>query len=248
MLVNSEGVFTSLQYTIQNSINGITIPIISISYGNCEANWSTANLTAIELLLQQANSQGQTVMLAAGDTGAADCDSSSEASATLGLAVDYPGSSAYATDVGGSEFMGDGTAAAPQTGGGTYWTAASGSTDLVSSAKSYIPEMTWNDTDFSISLGGGLSAGGGGASALFPKPAWQTGVPGIPADNARDVPDIALAASPDHDGLLYCTQVLPTNAAGLRLQLPGDQLSHAKCAVHPGRKSHRCRWNLLCGA
>jgi len=207
VLVNSEGTFTSLEYTIQNSINGITIPIISVSYGNCEANWSTANVAAIESLLQQANSQGQTVLQAAGDTGAADCDASTATSATLGLAVDYPGSSAYVTDVGGSEFMGDGTATVPQTGAGTYWTGASGSTDLVSSAKSYIPEMAWNDTDFAINLGGGLSAGGGGVSDLFLKPTWQAGVPGIPADGHRDVPDISLAASPDHDGLLYCTQV-----------------------------------------
>ncbi len=214
---NGEGeVFASLQYTIQNSINGITIPIISLSYGNCEMNWSTGNIAEVESWLQQANSQGQTVLQAAGDDGAADCDESSSTvtitSATQGLWVDYPGSSAYVTDVGGSEFMGDGTAAAPQTGAGTYW-SANGSNDLVSSAKSYIPEMAWNDTTFSIENNGGFSATGGGASALFPKPTWQTGVAGIPADGHRDVPDIALAASPDHDGLLYCTQVQPTAGA-----------------------------------
>ncbi len=55
--------------------------------------------------------------------------------------------------------------------------------------------------------GGGLSAGGGGASGLFKKPTWQTGVPNIPADGQRDVPDISLDASPDHDSYLYCTQV-----------------------------------------
>ncbi len=216
VLVNSDSVFDSLQYVIEEPINGITIPIISQSYGNCEVNYSSANITTIESWLEQANGQGQTVLLAAGDTGAADCDASSSTetitSATQGLAVDYPGSSAYVTDVGGSEFMGDGTAAAPQTGAGTYW-SANGSNDLVSSAKSYIPEMAWNDTTFSVDNGGGLSGTGGGASALFPKPTWQAGVPGIPADGHRDVPDIALAASPDHDGLLYCTQVQPQNSA-----------------------------------
>ncbi len=100
--------------SIQNPINGITIPIISQSYGACEPGFPTATLNTIESLLAQANSQGQTVVLAAGDTGAADCDSSNTqtiTSATQGLAVDYPGSSAYVTDLGGSEFMGDGTAA-----------------------------------------------------------------------------------------------------------------------------------------
>jgi hypothetical protein len=210
-LVNSGDVDTSLAYAVHNTINGITIPIISQSYGGCEAAQNTAYLTSEEATLEQANSQGQTIILAAGDNGAADCDEGTETApdteASFGLAVDYPGSSAYVTDAGGSEFMGDGTAAAPQTGSGTYW-SANGSTDLVTSAKSYIPEMTWNDTDFDISQGGfSFSAGGGGASALWPKPSWQTGVPNIPADSHRDVPDIALPGSADHDGYLLCTQV-----------------------------------------
>ncbi len=215
-LVNSDNVFTSLQYAIQNSINGITVPIISQSYGECEANYATSDLNTIEGFLEQANGQGQTVMLASGDTGAADCDDSSTqtiTAATQGLAVDYPGSSVYVTDVGGSEFMGDGTAAAPQTGSGTYW-SANGSNDVLTSAKSYIPEMGWNDTTFSIDNGGGLSAGGGGVSKLWKKPSWQTGVPNIPADGFRDVPDIALNASPDHDGYLYCTQVTTDGSGG----------------------------------
>ena len=118
VLVNSGDIFTSLQYAIQNPINGITIPIISQSYGACESGFSSPDLVTIEGWLAQANSQGQTVVLAAGDTGAADCDTGSATSAVSGLAVDYPGSSVYVTDLGGSEFMGDGTAQSPQTGGG----------------------------------------------------------------------------------------------------------------------------------
>jgi subtilase family serine protease len=201
ILVNSADVFTSLQYAIQNQINGITIPIISQSYGACEPTVPTADLTTYESWLAQANTQGQTVVLAAGDTGAADCDNTNppETEAIQGLAVDYPGSSVYVTDLGGSEFMGDGTAQNPQTGAGTYWSATNSTTSPVYSAKSYIPEMVWNDTTFSNANGGGLSAGGGGASQLWNKPAYQTGVAGIPADGKRDVPDISLNASPDHD-------------------------------------------------
>ncbi len=210
VLVNSGDIFTSLQYAIQNPIGGITIPIISQSYGVCESGISTQDTNIIEGWLKQANSQGQTVVLASGDSGAADCDGGA-ASATNGLAVDYPGSSVYVTAAGGSEFMGDGTAQTPQTGAGTYWSAnGSGgvSNDVITSAKSYIPEMAWNDTTFALSQPGGtLSAGGGGVSARWPKPTWQTGVPGIPADGQRDVPDISLNASPNHDAYLYCTQV-----------------------------------------
>lgn len=215
ILVNSADVFTSLQYAIQNQINGITIPIISQSYGACEPTVPTANLTTYESWLAQANSQGQTVVLAAGDTGAADCDNTNppEQEAIQGLAVDYPGSSVYVTDLGGSEFMGDGTAQNPQTGAGTYW-SANGSNAVLTSAKSYIPEMVWNDTTFSNANGGGLSAGGGGASQLWNKPAYQTGVAGIPADGKRDVPDISLNASPDHDPYLICTQVQTAGGGG----------------------------------
>jgi subtilase family serine protease len=118
------------------------------------------------------------------------------------------------TDVGGTEFMGDGTSTSPQTGAGTYWSAAGSGTDTVTSAKSYIPEMVWNDSTVSIDNGGSFIAGGGGVSSLFTKPTWQTGVPGIPADGFRDVPDIALDAAVYHDAYLYCTQVLPDSSPG----------------------------------
>ncbi len=114
------------------------------------------------------------------------------------------------TDVGGSEFMGDGTAAAPQTGAGTYWSAnGTGGTPTIWSAPRSPIFLRWRGmTPLSpLTMVVALSATGGGASALFKKPTWQAGVPGIPADGFRDVPDISLAASPDHDGLLYCTQV-----------------------------------------
>ncbi len=49
------------------------------------------------------------------------------------------------------------------------WSAQNGAN--YGSALSYIPENAWNDT----ALGGGIAASGGGASALFAKPWWQTG-------------------------------------------------------------------------
>ena len=212
VFVNSTDVMDSMQYAIENKINGLQIPILSISYGDCEPDWTSADLSSMEASFQQANAQGQTVLSAAGDNGAADCDQQTNPngppviSATQGLQVDYPASSAYVTGMGGSEFTGDGTAATPSTGAGQYW-GANGSNDVLTSALSYIPEMAWNDTAFEIENGGGLSAGGGGKSLLWPKPSWQTGVTGIPGDGARDVPDLSLNASPDHDPYLVCTQI-----------------------------------------
>jgi subtilase family serine protease len=71
---------------------------------------------------------------------------------------------------------------------------------LIDSAVSYIPEVVWND-----STTHGLSSGGGGVSAFTAQPTWQTNFAGITAGSNRVVPDIALDASPDNAGYLYCT-------------------------------------------
>ncbi len=117
-----------------------------------------------------------------------------------------PGSIPEVTSVGGSEFNGDGagavTGTTPNTvaGATTFWGGSTGTADTISSALSYIPEMAWNDTV----AGSAFSATGGGVSAVFTKPSWQTAL--TPADGQRDVPDIALNASPNHDPTMICAQ------------------------------------------
>jgi subtilase family serine protease len=192
-------VFDSLQYAIENDI----APIISISYGGCEAAFTASDVVTVEAWLQQATAQGQTIVAAAGDTGAAACDYSSGPflvrSATHGLAVDFPASSPLVTSVGGAEF---------DEGSGSYWNTNNNGNN--GSAISYIPEQVWNESSTSIANGGGLAASGGGKSSIFPKPSWQNAT-GVPADGARDVPDISLAAAGFHDGYLFCTQGSCTN-------------------------------------
>lgn len=174
--------------SLANAIATNVAPIITISYGDCESNFGLSTITSLNVLLQQANAQGQTVVGPAGDSGATDCDYNTYPAAN-GLAVDYPASSPYATAAGGSMF---------NEGSGTYWLTANG-TDVLTSATGYIPETVWNES----SATNGLGAGGGGASAYFTKPYWQAGI-GVPADSARDVPDISLNAASGHDGYLYC--------------------------------------------
>jgi subtilase family serine protease len=50
-----------------------------------------------------------------------------------------------------------------------------------------------------------MASSGGGASAAFEKPSWQTG-PGVPSDGARDVPDVSLTASNGHDPYLVVSE------------------------------------------
>jgi len=211
---SSQNVFDAFAFAIDNNL----APVISSSYGNCEAALGTFAQT-LRQDVQQANAQGQTVTAASGDSGAADCDSASAKSATHGLAVDAPASVPEVTGIGGSEFTGDasatvtGTAPITTASATTFWGGTTSTTDNLSSALSYIPEMAWNDTTASIAAGFGLSASGGGASTVFTKAQapWQTAL--TPADGHRDVPDVSLAASPNHDGSLVCSQAATGSGA-----------------------------------
>jgi subtilase family serine protease len=205
----SNNVWNALDYAVQNNV----APIISTSYGFCESGLGSAFATSLQTTVQQANTQGQTLVAASGDSGAADCDPSSSTSATGGLAVDIPAAIPEVTGMGGTEFSADApncTTACPPGANPPYWAAAGATTDTLSSALEYIPETAWNDTTFNIANGGGFGASGGGASlgsalGFFAKPVWQTGT-GVPADGKRDVPDLALSASADHDGYLFCSE------------------------------------------
>ncbi len=180
-----------------DAINNMRAPVISTSYGLCEAALPPGFPATVQTWAQQAKSQGQTVVAASGDNGAADCEANGVASATTGPAVDVPASVPEVTGVGGTEFTGD----PDSTGDTTYWAAATSNDSGGGSAKSYIPEIAWNDTK----LENQLAASGGGVSKIFAKPGWQT-VPGVPTDGKRDVPDIALNASNNHDSYLICSQ------------------------------------------
>jgi uncharacterized protein (TIGR03437 family) len=181
IFVYSTDVMTSVQYAIDQNL----APVLSVSYGSCELETPRSEYSAFVQWAEQANAQGTTWLAASGDDGAADCADSQNP----GLAVDLPGSVPEVTSVGGTEFV-EGT--------GTFWSVTN--TTNGASALSYIPETTWNDSVEDQEP----SASGGGASVLFSKPSWQTGT-GVPSDNARHVPDIALNASDDHDPYMIYT-------------------------------------------
>jgi uncharacterized protein (TIGR03437 family) len=162
------------------AVNLNVAPVITVSYGGCEIE---AALSYWRTIAQQANAQGITILNSSGDSGAAGCDPQGYMPyAANGQMVSFPANLPEVTGVGGTQFV-EGT--------GTYW-ATTNSANL-GSALSYIPEAAWNESGAS-----GLLSGGGGASQLYAKPVWQTG-PGVPADNARDVPDLALSSA-GHDG------------------------------------------------
>ena len=202
--VSGGGVFDALQYAITHS--PILAPVISVSYGECEAGAvADGSYSGFYLpFLQQANAEGITVLGPSGDSGAADCDTGN--TSVDGLAVDMPGSLPTVTSVGGTEFQ-EGTDP-----GHIYWRSLPGVDVTPGSAIMYIPEGAWNDTNVIINGSSiGLTAGGGGASSVIAKPAWQAGT-GVPNDAARDVPDVSFSASPLQDPYLICSEYVdPTS-------------------------------------
>jgi pseudomonalisin len=204
----ANSVWDALDFAVQNKV----APFVSTSYGNCESGNGQAFAQQVQGWAKQAITQGQTIVSASGDAGAADCESSTSSSSTTGLAVDMPASIPEVTGAGGTEFTGDAAGAVSGTPPTTtaasdppYWLASGAGADgTVITAQQYIPEQAWNDTNANNN-GGILSASGGGSSLYFAKPTWQAGT-GVPTDTARDVPDISLSASNIHDSYLLCSE------------------------------------------
>ena len=93
-------------------------------------------------MYQQAVAEGVSVFVAAGDEGAASCDAGAT-QATHGTGVSGFASTPYNVAVGGTDF-GDTYARS----NATYWNSSN--TNVYGSAKSYIPEIPWNDSCASV--------------------------------------------------------------------------------------------------
>ena len=183
----SDGVALSAQYAVNNDL----APVISTSFGLCEAILGASGTSFYTSLWQQAAAQGITSFVSSGDSGAAGC-SASDAASGSGLGVNGLGSSPYNVAVGGTQFS---------DAAGGFWSATNGSS--YSSALSYIPETAWNESG-SVSGGTQLWSSGGGASLYYGQPSWQV-APGVPANGKRNVPDVSLSAA-SHDGYLVRSQ------------------------------------------
>jgi pseudomonalisin len=179
----TDGVDLSAQYIVDHDV----APVMSTSYGACEAEEGSAELAFYNSLWEQAASEGISSFVAAGDSGAAGCNSGSSTKGSV-AGVNGLCSSPYSTCVGGTEF---------NEGSGSYWSGANSSTG--GSALSYIPEKVWNES--ALDGGSGLWAGGGGVSQVYSQPSWQAGITGSAANGMRTVPDVSLTAS-SHDGYM----------------------------------------------
>jgi hypothetical protein len=175
--------------------------VLSVSFGQCEQFLGDSGNQFWAALWEQAAAQGQTVLVATGDSGP-------ECNYGLGISVSGIASTPWNVAVGGTDFYysdyASGGASAT-----TLWNQANDSS--LGSLKAPLPEQVWNDPFGLDVISNGLQrneigAGGGGESSCstqssagactsgYAKPSWQTG-PGVPTDGVRDLPDVALFAS-----------------------------------------------------
>jgi Pro-kumamolisin, activation domain/Bacterial Ig-like domain (group 3) len=223
------GIDLSAIYIIDNNFASI----LSESFGACEPHLTAPGAQFYDTLWQQASAQGITVILSSGDSGSDSCDQGNGDFGTTGLSVSGLASTPFNIAIGGTDFQ-NGANPSP------FWNAASSTT---TSAKGYVPESTWNDSCAATAAVGNLgtctaavvngnagnsntngidlAAGGGGPSTITssgttlvnPKPAWQSGTTGNPADGARDVPDLSFFAGDGFNGSFYIICQMDQNAA-----------------------------------
>ena len=193
----SDGLFNSILRAIDDNAVGI----LSISFSGCEADQGSSGNALILETAEQAAAQGISMVVSAGDGGAAGCDNFDTATAAQhGLAVNGIASTPYTIAVGGTDFDAlSQSFTSYVNSGGQY---AAGTPPYYRSALKYIPENPWNN---STTVNGSLSqnvaatssqgatnivAGGGGVSSIYSKPSFQTSL--TPTDGQRDVPDVSL--------------------------------------------------------
>ena len=204
-----------LQNAITRAVNDNLVSILSISYGGCEAQQGTAGNAYFNNIYEQAAAQGITVTVSSGDSGSANCDPANSAAAVNGLAVNALASTPYNIAVGGTDY---------DVLGGSFSTYVDDTTSGVApyylTVHGYIPEEPWNNsTQVNTSLANNLPllsqgqtnivASGGGASSIYPKPAFQTAL--TPQDGFRDLPDVSFLGA---NGLYGASWVLCERTIG----------------------------------
>jgi subtilase family serine protease len=221
------GVYLAADNLINNTNTAGRPNVISASYGWAEGLTDTASKTAIDLMWAQGDAEGISVFVSTGDSGS---NPSFNGSVINGLGIDANSfaTSPHDTGVGGSDTADilDGTTS-------KYFNSTPNA--VYGTAKSYVPEITWNTSCGNTVAAQqlvGLSAlqfcknaliydpygfyvasesGSGGPSSIDAKPAWQRIVYGAAKDQSRDLPDVSLFGGSygGYSWVILCTGAAP---------------------------------------
>ncbi len=212
---------------IVTAINANVVDIFSLSWGDCESDMGSFGNSQFNSIWQQAATQGIAVTVSTGDDGSAGCDDPNSVTvASLGMQVSGYASTPYNIAIGGTDTIGLNSSFT------TYAFTSFGSSPYYRTAKNYIPESTWNDSNISnttisanVPVTGkyaGIWAGSGGKSARYSKPTWQTGTGTFDTDGTRDIPDVSLMSGDGMDSAAWvacdstdnCSSISGGNFAG----------------------------------
>jgi kumamolisin len=165
------------------------VPVVSTSWGLCEPNMQGTDVTAENNFFLQAVAQGQSLLAAAGDNGAYDCNDGT-------LQVDDPASNPYMTGAGGTHLnvAGNGSYA-----GESVWAGTPNSNNGGGGGVSSLWAMP------SYQSGPGVING-----------TYSSHVPcNVPVGQyCREVPDVSLNADPDTGYVVYCTVAVAFCSSG----------------------------------
>jgi len=214
-------VYISAEVVVDNNL----ATTISLSYGSTEVG-DEGGTVLFSNLWEQATAQGQTVVVSSGDVGSANTADQGNGITIVshGLAVNGLASSPYDVAAGGTDFQDTYNQVEGDSSFGisNYWSHSNGAD--YSSALSYVPETTWNDTCASSLLSYDYersnpdpnalcddpvygpdfltpTGGGGGVSIWEARPTWQNGtvyglnVAPISTYTNRLLPDLSLFAA-----------------------------------------------------
>jgi subtilase family serine protease len=186
---------------MQQAIN--TYPagtVFSQSFGITEQTLGGASASQVakfDAVYQAGLAKGDTFLASSGDNGATGAAKQHKQTATYPYATSgWPASSPWVTAAGGTQLQygwtWDPTSNTPFLADGSQNAAYYNSTSSGNS------EVVWNEKDLP-------AATGGGPSAIYPMPSWQSGVASAIGSNARGVPDIAWNAAVNGGVLVYIT-------------------------------------------
>jgi subtilase family serine protease len=175
--------------TVISQSFGVTEQTLEGSAGSQLASWEAQYKAAAE--------KGDSVLAASGDEGSTDYVKQQHANVLASYPVQgYPESSRWVTGVGGTQLM-DGWTWDPTSDVATL-PDGSMNPDYFNYVNGGSSEPVWNESWFP-------AASGGGRSALFPRPPWQSGVASVIGQNARGIPDLAWNAALNGGVLIYVT-------------------------------------------
>jgi len=135
---------SGLDLAILNLLDLEPPDIISDSYGLCETITGQTEIALENREAQIATALGTTFFIAQGDTGADECSPVEGFTSHLGINSGDNTASAYAVDLGGTDFMAQYNSDVNGIPVSDYWSATNDPVTKAS-ALSYIPEIPWND-------------------------------------------------------------------------------------------------------